>query len=146
MEAAPSRCPPLWTAELTPNCFIVRDANGQALSCVFSILSADLSMTPPFHASGEPAAVIRQDQSKCVGDSVRVSDCEADAGSRKIENSAPPKGRTLYSNPCIIVVRATGCPAIFVIVESGAQTASDAESQATLMLTPDQSLLHYFRV
>ena len=26
------RFPPPWTAEVTPNCFIVRDANGQALS------------------------------------------------------------------------------------------------------------------
>jgi len=26
------RFPPPWTAELTPNCFIVRDADGQALS------------------------------------------------------------------------------------------------------------------
>jgi hypothetical protein len=24
-----------WTAELTPNCFVVRDANGQALSYVY---------------------------------------------------------------------------------------------------------------
>ena len=26
---------PPWTAELTPNCFIVRDANGQALSYIY---------------------------------------------------------------------------------------------------------------
>ncbi|MFZ0115229.1 MAG: hypothetical protein WAL15_12790, partial [Xanthobacteraceae bacterium] len=26
----PRRFPPPWTAEVTPNCFIVRDANGQA--------------------------------------------------------------------------------------------------------------------
>ena len=26
------RFPPPWTVEETPNCFIVRDANGQALS------------------------------------------------------------------------------------------------------------------
>jgi len=26
---------PPWTAEVTPNCFIVRDANGQALSYVY---------------------------------------------------------------------------------------------------------------
>jgi hypothetical protein len=26
------RFPPPWTAEVTPNCFIVRDANGQTLS------------------------------------------------------------------------------------------------------------------
>jgi hypothetical protein len=31
-----NRCfPPPWTAEATPNCFIVRDANGQALSYVY---------------------------------------------------------------------------------------------------------------
>ena len=29
------RFPPPWSAELTPNCFIVRDANGQALSYVY---------------------------------------------------------------------------------------------------------------
>jgi hypothetical protein len=29
------RFPPPWTAEFTPNCFIVRDANGQALSYVY---------------------------------------------------------------------------------------------------------------
>jgi hypothetical protein len=36
--------PPPWSAELTPNCFIVRDANGQALSYVCSaakLLSKD---------------------------------------------------------------------------------------------------------
>ena len=27
--------PPPWTAEVTPNCFIVRDANGQALSYIY---------------------------------------------------------------------------------------------------------------
>ena len=31
----PRRFPPPWTAEITPNCFIVRDANGQALSYVY---------------------------------------------------------------------------------------------------------------
>jgi hypothetical protein len=29
------RFPPPWTAEVTPNCFFVRDANGQALSYVY---------------------------------------------------------------------------------------------------------------
>lgn len=29
------RFPPPWSAELTPNCFIVRDANGQALTYVY---------------------------------------------------------------------------------------------------------------
>ena len=29
------RFPPPWTAEVTPNCFIVRDANGQALSSIY---------------------------------------------------------------------------------------------------------------
>jgi len=30
------RCfPPPWTAELTPNCFIVRDADGQQLAYVY---------------------------------------------------------------------------------------------------------------
>jgi endo-1,4-beta-D-glucanase Y len=32
---SPRRFPPPWTAEVTPNCFIVRDANGQALSYVY---------------------------------------------------------------------------------------------------------------
>jgi hypothetical protein len=30
------RFPPPWTAEVTPNCFIVRDANGQALSYIYN--------------------------------------------------------------------------------------------------------------
>jgi len=38
---------------------------------------------------------------------VGVCDCEADAGSRKIENSAPPKQGALYLNPGIIAVSAT---------------------------------------
>jgi hypothetical protein len=29
------RFPPPWSAEVTPNCFIVRDANGHALSYVY---------------------------------------------------------------------------------------------------------------
>jgi hypothetical protein len=29
------RFPPPWSVEVTPNCFIVRDANGQALSYVY---------------------------------------------------------------------------------------------------------------
>jgi endo-1,4-beta-D-glucanase Y len=29
------RFPAPWSAEVTPNCFIVRDANGQALSYVY---------------------------------------------------------------------------------------------------------------
>ena len=29
------RFPPPWSAELTPNCFIVSDANGQALSYIY---------------------------------------------------------------------------------------------------------------
>jgi hypothetical protein len=36
MSVMPARrFPPPWTAEVTPNCFIVRDANGQALSYVY---------------------------------------------------------------------------------------------------------------
>jgi hypothetical protein len=31
----PRRFPPPWSAELTPNCFIVRDANGQALTYIY---------------------------------------------------------------------------------------------------------------
>ena len=27
--------PPPWSAEVTPNCFIVRDATGQQLACVY---------------------------------------------------------------------------------------------------------------
>jgi hypothetical protein len=29
------RFPPPWSAEVTPNCFIVRDASGQALSYIY---------------------------------------------------------------------------------------------------------------
>src|SRR5215472_11976795 len=35
MPSSPRRFPPPWSAELTPNCFIVRDADGQALSYVY---------------------------------------------------------------------------------------------------------------
>src|SRR5262249_57091350 len=31
----PRRSPPPWSAEVTPNCFIVRDANGQQLAYVY---------------------------------------------------------------------------------------------------------------
>ena len=30
-----ARFPPPWSAEVTPNCFIVRDANGQQLAYVY---------------------------------------------------------------------------------------------------------------
>jgi hypothetical protein len=33
----PRRFPPPWTAELTPNCFIVLDADGQQLACIASL-------------------------------------------------------------------------------------------------------------
>ena len=29
------RFPPPWTVEVTPNCFVVRDANGQQLAYVY---------------------------------------------------------------------------------------------------------------
>ena len=32
---SPRRFPPPWTAEVTPNCFIVRDADGQQLAYVY---------------------------------------------------------------------------------------------------------------
>jgi hypothetical protein len=35
MPSSPRRLPPPWTAELTPNCFILRDANSQALRYVY---------------------------------------------------------------------------------------------------------------
>jgi hypothetical protein len=31
----PPRFPPPWSAEVTPNCFIVRDGNGQALTYIY---------------------------------------------------------------------------------------------------------------
>jgi len=31
----PRRFPPPWSAEVTPNCFIVRDANGQQIAYVY---------------------------------------------------------------------------------------------------------------
>ena len=34
-ELTPRRFPPPWSAEVTLNSFIVRDANGQALACVY---------------------------------------------------------------------------------------------------------------
>ena len=35
MNVGGDAVPPPWTAELTPNCFVVRDANGQALGYVY---------------------------------------------------------------------------------------------------------------
>jgi hypothetical protein len=105
--------------------------------------STDLSVTPPLHDCGPSWGVLRQDQSKCVRHSLVVCDCEADAGSRKIEDSAAPKGRTLYSNPGIIVVPATGRGTVIIMIDAG---APDVKSQAALMLTPGQSLLHHFRI
>jgi hypothetical protein len=35
LAVTPSRFPPPWSAEETDACFIVRDANGQALVCVY---------------------------------------------------------------------------------------------------------------
>ncbi len=35
------RFPPPWSAEVTPNCFIVRDANGEALSYIYYIRKAN---------------------------------------------------------------------------------------------------------
>ena len=35
MLSPPRNFPPPWSAEVTPNCFIVRDANGQALSYIY---------------------------------------------------------------------------------------------------------------
>ena len=32
---SPRRFPPPWSVEVTPNCFIVRDANGRALAYVY---------------------------------------------------------------------------------------------------------------
>jgi hypothetical protein len=73
-----------------------------------------------------------------------VCDSEADAGSRQIEDSTPPKQGTPCSNPGIIVVPATGRSAAIAAID--AQNAADAESQATLMGTPGQGFtLHYFR-
>jgi hypothetical protein len=104
-----------------------------------AVLSTDLSVTPPLHDCGLSWDVLRQDQSKFIGDCVGVRDCEADAGSRKIEDSAPPKQGTLYSDPGIIVVPATRRSTAIIVID--AQMASDSKSQATLVLTPGQSLL-----
>ena len=57
-------------------------------------LGTDLSVTPPLHECGASWDVLRHDESKCIGDSVSVCDCETDAGSRKIEDSASPKQGT----------------------------------------------------
>src|SRR5262249_52395753 len=35
LSLRPRRFPPPWSAEVTPNCFIVRDANGQQLAYVY---------------------------------------------------------------------------------------------------------------
>jgi hypothetical protein len=38
-----ARFPPSWSTEVTPNCFIVRDANGQALSYIQRSCLANLT-------------------------------------------------------------------------------------------------------
>ena len=35
MPARSRRFPPPWTAEVTPNCFVVRDGNGQQIAYVY---------------------------------------------------------------------------------------------------------------
>jgi hypothetical protein len=35
LKMSERRFPPPWSTEVTPNCFIVRDANGQALSYIY---------------------------------------------------------------------------------------------------------------
>ena len=44
---SPCRFPPPWSAEVTPNCFIVRDADGQALSYVYLDCSAKNRLPAP---------------------------------------------------------------------------------------------------
>jgi hypothetical protein len=49
-------CTPPWSAEVTPNCFIGRDANGQALSYIYS---------EPGRRSGGQAAQQRRGAADC---------------------------------------------------------------------------------
>jgi hypothetical protein len=55
-----------------------------------------------------------------------VCDCEADAGSRQIEDSTAAKQGTFYSNPACIVVPATGRSTAIIIIDT--QMGSDAKS------------------
>ena len=67
---SPRRFLPPWTAEVTPNCFIVRDANGQALSYAYYEMSPVAARRPSCSAKTRPAGsrrISRSCQSCCGG-------------------------------------------------------------------------------
>ena len=67
------RFPPPWTTEVTPNCFIVRDANGQALTYIYyecepgrrsaaKLLSEDEALRIALNIAKLPVAALGQGQ------------------------------------------------------------------------------------
>ena len=126
---------------LRPN-FIMRDTNGPALSYVFCVLSADQNMTPPLHACGAPYAALRQDQSKCVGNSMGVCDCEADAGSRNIKDSALLKQATIHSNPGIIVAPAAGRSTAIIVAPASDAKCKDTHAEVQANPSTHDNLQH----
>jgi hypothetical protein len=114
----------MWSATLAAR---VKGEPGRR-SPATKVLGTDLTVTPPLHASGSPCTALRQDQRKGIGDGVGVCDCQADAGSRKIENSARPKRGILDSNPGIIIATAAGRSTAIAII---ADPASDDKCKGT---------------
>jgi len=57
----PRRFPPPWTAELTPNCFIVRDADRQRLAYVyFESEPGRRSAAPVYFPNRTPGWIVRR--------------------------------------------------------------------------------------
>jgi hypothetical protein len=71
------RFPPPWTAELTPNCFIVRDADGQALSYVYY-------ESEPGRRSA--AKLLSEDEARRIAANVPLASCFTSPRSAKISS------------------------------------------------------------
>jgi hypothetical protein len=65
---APRRFPPPWTIdEANDACFIVRDANGQALACVYFEEETVMSMVAGIYQSFTPEALVSRKAQEPIG-------------------------------------------------------------------------------
>src|SRR5438034_10543455 len=92
------RFPPPWSAEVTPNCFIVRDANGQALSYVYY-------ENEPGRRSA--AKLLRKDEA------------------RRIASNPAHVGQTLFQR-CEPAIRGTAAPAIAIGARGESRAAPES--------------------
>jgi len=60
------RFPPPWTVEETPSCFIVRDANGQALNYTY-YYSEEMSLSGEQH---DPLGMLTKDEARFIATNV----------------------------------------------------------------------------